>query len=66
MYFVSVFETILGCHIGLGKYACVNGQNLVGRQWKNVLWSGDSTFQLVFIKNRHEDCHAEDEKDSWL
>ena len=32
------------------------------RQWKRVLWSDESTFQLVFGKNRHQIICANDEK----
>ena len=33
------------------------------RQWKRVLWSDESTFQLVFGKNGHRILCAKDEKD---
>ena len=34
------------------------------RQWKRVLWSDESTFQLVFGKNRNRILRAKDEKDA--
>ena len=36
---------------------------LTERQWKRVIWSDESTFQLVFGKNGNRIIHAKDEKD---